>query len=333
LSAPAQKQTQEAEFERLVEPHRAELRAHCYRMLGSMEDAEEALQDTMLRAWRGLAGFEQRSSLRSWLYRIATNSCLRAIERRGRRVLPLEYGPADDAEGRPAAPIAESIWLEPYLGGELPEGFAAPQATVEQRESVELAFVAALQQLPPRQRAALILRDVLGYSPAEIATELGATPAAVYSALQRAHAAVERTRPEESQRRAQQALGDDKLRGLAGRYVEAWERRDVEALVGLLREEASFAMPPRPTWYRGRDSISRFLAQYPMAPGEDWRLVPTAANCQLSFALYGRSAGSDEHRLHAVHVLDLEGEGIAAIVSFMGDSMLARSGLAATLAP
>src|ERR1700755_210641 len=183
MTAPART---EDEFRRLVEPHRAELHAHCYRMLGSSHDAEDALQDALLRAWRGLPQFEGRSSLRSLLYRIAANSCLRLIEGRPKRVLPIDYGPQSDAHDNPASPLVESVWIEPYEDAVIADGFAAPQARYQRRESVELAFVAALQHLPARQRAVLILRDVLGFSGAEVAETLETTPSAVYSTLQRA---------------------------------------------------------------------------------------------------------------------------------------------------
>ena len=191
----------EPAFARLVEPHRAALHAHCYRMLASTADAEDALQETLLRAWRALPGFEGRSSLRSWLYRIATNVCLRAIEKRPKRVLPVDYGPARDPHGGPEAPLVESVWVDPYPDEALADGAGSPEARYEQRESVELAFVAALQHLPGRQRAVLLLRDVLGYAPAEIAETLETTPAAVYSALQRAHEAVTIAFPPAASRR------------------------------------------------------------------------------------------------------------------------------------
>jgi RNA polymerase sigma-70 factor (ECF subfamily) len=232
-------------FQELVEPYRSELHAHCYRMLGSAHDAEDALQDSLLRAWRGLPQFEGRSSLRSWLYRIATNSCLRLIERRPRRVLPIDYGPAADAHDELAEPLVESVWIEPYPDAAIADGFAAPEARYEQRESVELAFVAALQQLPARQRAVLILRDVLGFSGAEVAEALDTTPAAVYSALQRAHKTVDERRPTYSQQATLRALGDARVSELVERYIDAWERGDVEAIVAMLSEDATLAMPPR----------------------------------------------------------------------------------------
>jgi len=191
----AARRQDEAAFARVVAPHRAGLQAHCYRMLGSAADAEDALQEALLRAWRGLPGFEGRSSLRAWLYRIATNVCLKLIERRPRRVLPADHGPPAEPRERPGEPIAEPVWLEPYPDDAVADGRASPEARYEQRESVELAFVAALQHLPDRQRAVLLLRDVLGFSPAEIADALDASPAAIYSALQRAHKAVDERLP------------------------------------------------------------------------------------------------------------------------------------------
>src|SRR2546430_1326743 len=223
-------------YGRLVEPHRAELHAHCYRMLGSLHDAEDALQDVLLRAWRGLARFEGRSSLRSWLYTIATNACLNLIARRPKRVLPIDYAPAADPHGGPGEPIVESVWVEPYpdemLG--LEDGFAAPDARYEQRESVELAFIAALQYLPATQRAVLILREVLGFSAREAAESLDTTVASVNSALQRARKTVGERLPEQSQQATLRTLGDDRLAEVVDGDVEAWQRGDVEAGVSVL---------------------------------------------------------------------------------------------------
>src|SRR5947199_7011574 len=204
----------EEAFVQLVEPNRAQLHAHCYRMLGSVHDAEDALQEALLRAWRGLPRFEGRSSLRSWLYTIATNTCLNAIAKRPKRVLPIDYAPAADPHEGPGEPVIESVWVEPYpdetLG--LEDGFASPEARYEQRESVELAFVAALQNLPPNQRAVLILREVLGFSAREAAEALETTTQSVNSALQRARKTVEERLPDQSQQATQRALGDDGVR-------------------------------------------------------------------------------------------------------------------------
>jgi RNA polymerase sigma-70 factor, ECF subfamily len=276
-------------FRRLVEPYRGELHAHCYRMLGSVHDAEDALQEASLRAWRGLARFEGRSSLRSWLYKIATNTCLNQIARRPKRVLPLDYRPAADPhQAPPGEPVVESVWIEPYpderIGIE--DGLASPEARYEQRESVELAFTAALQHLPPLQRAALILTDVLGFKPAEVAEALDATPASIYSALQRARKAASERLPARSQQETLRTLGDACIRDLVDRFVEAWEGGDVDAIRSLLTDDAVLAMPPWPTWFRGRDDVADFLARGPLAPVRRWRLVPTRANGQLALGSY-----------------------------------------------
>jgi RNA polymerase sigma-70 factor (ECF subfamily) len=213
-----------ASFDEVTEPYRAELYAHCYRMLGSVQDAEDALQDALLRAWRALPRFKGRSSLRSWLYRIATNSCLRLIERRPKRVLPIEYGPQSDPHDDLAPPLAESVWIESYPDSALGEEFASPDARYEQRESVELAFIAALQRLPARQRAVLILRDVLGFDAAEVAETLETTPQAVNSALQRARTTCEEQLPQLSQQATLRSLGDARVREIVRRYMDAWER-------------------------------------------------------------------------------------------------------------
>src|SRR5438477_8433906 len=237
LLAAAQSGNQDA-FAGLVEPYRRELHAHCYRMLGSVHDAEDSLQDALLRAWRALGKFEGRSSLRSWLYTIATNTCLNAIAARPKRVLPIDYGPATDPHTQPGEPVVESVWIEPYpdelLG--LEDGFAAPEASFEQRESVELAFIAALQHLPPNQRAVLLLREVLGFSAKEVADTLDTSVASVNSALQRARGAVEERVPEQSQQATLRTLGDDEVRQLVERYVDAWQRNDVEAFASMLAE-------------------------------------------------------------------------------------------------
>src|SRR3954452_15275161 len=234
----------ESAYQRLVDPYRGELHAHCYRMLGSVHDAEDAVQETLLRAWRGLSGFEGRSSLRSCLYRIATNASLTMIEKRPKRVLPIDYGPAADPHGGPGEPLIESVLVEPYpdepMG--LEDGFASPEARYELREAVELAFVAALQYLPPNQRAVLILREVLGFSAKEVAESLAPTVASVNSALQRARAAVDERVPEQTQQATLRSLGDDEVRELVERYVDAWERNDVEAFASMLAEDATFAM-------------------------------------------------------------------------------------------
>src|SRR5436309_2362174 len=275
-------------YSRLVEPHRGELHAHCYRMLGSVHDAEDALQDALVRAWRGLPRFEARSSLRSWLYRIATNTCLDVIGKRPKRVLPIDYGPAADPHDGPGEPLVESVWVEPYpderMGVE--DGFAAPEARYEQREAVELAFIAALQHLPARQRAVLILREVLGFSAREVADTLETTTASVNSALQRARKAVDKRLPERSQQATLRPLGDDGLRDVVDGYVDAWQRGDVEAVVAMLTEDATFAMPPLRTWFGGREEIGIFLAGWPLSGLWRWRPLRVRANGQEALAFY-----------------------------------------------
>src|SRR4051812_47746101 len=275
-------------FRRLVEPRHGELHAHCYRMLGSTHDAEDALQEAMLRAWRGLSRVEDRHSLRAWLYRIATNTSLDAIARRPKRVLPIDYGPSADPHDGPGEPLVESVWVEPYPDEQLgvEDGYAAPEATYEQREAVELAFIAALQLLPPNQRAVLILREVLGFSAKEVGEALETSVASVNSALQRARAAVDERVPEQSQQATLRSIGDDELRELVDRYVDAWERNDVEQFAAMLAEDATFAMPPLATWYKDREGIAIWATGSPMSGDWRWRAVLTRANGQPALGFY-----------------------------------------------
>jgi RNA polymerase sigma-70 factor (ECF subfamily) len=315
----------EAAYARLVEPHRVQLQAHCYRMLGSVPDAEDALQEALLRAWRALPGFEGRSSLRSWLYRIATNACLRLIERRPKRVLPIDFGPAADPHDRPGEPLVESVWVEPYPDANL--GAAGPDARYEERESVELAFIAALQHLPARQRAVLILRDVLGFSGEETADALETTPASVYSALQRAHRAVDKRLPERSQQATLRALGDAALRDIVDGYVEAWERGDVDAVVAMLSEDATITMPPIATWYRGRPAVAAFLAGWPLEGEPRRRIIPAGANGQPAFGHYLWDDAAGRFVPHGLHVLTLRGALITEITVFLTPEAFSRFGL------
>jgi RNA polymerase sigma-70 factor, ECF subfamily len=316
-------------FARLVEPHRGALHAHCYRMLGSVQDAEDALQEALLNAWRGLPGFEGRSSLRSWLYAIATNTCLRAIERRPRRVLPIDYAPAADPHDGPGEPVVESVWVEPYpderLGVE--DGLAGPEARYEQRESIELAFIAALQHLPARQRAVLILRDVLGFSAREVAAALETTPTGVDSALQRAHKAVDERLPERSQQAVLRSLDDQDLREIVDRFVDAWERADVDAVVAMLTSDGAMTMPPLPTWYRGREAVAAFLEGVALRRDMRWRLVPVRVNGQLAFGKYIWDEQRETSAPHSISVLTLEEEGIAEITTFLDAELIPRFGL------
>jgi RNA polymerase sigma-70 factor, ECF subfamily len=313
------KEGSEEAYRRLVEPHRSELHAHCYRMLGSVQDAEDALQEALVRAWRGLPKFEGRSSLRSWLYRIATNTSLDAIERRPKRVLPIDYGPAVDPHGGVGEPVVESVWIEPYpdetLG--MDDGYASPDARYEQREAVELAFIAALQLLPANQRAVLILREVLGFSAQETAETLDTSVASVNSALQRARATVEKKLPDQSQQETLKSLGDEHLREIVERYADAWERNDVDTVVSMLADDVAFTMPPMARWFQGIEGVRGFLERWSMLPDWGWRSIPTIANGQPALAFYSWDAEQGAHVPFAVNVLTFEGEKIKEVDAFI----------------
>jgi RNA polymerase sigma-70 factor (ECF subfamily) len=306
-------------FSRLVEPHRRELHAHCYRMLGSVHDAEDALQETLLRAWKAIGRFEGRSSLRSWLYTIATNTCLNAIERRPKRVLPIDYGPAVDPHSTPGEPLVESVWVEPYPDEELAveDGFAAPDARYELREGVELAFVAALQHMPPNQRAALILREVLGFSAREVAEALDTTVASVNSALQRARETVDERLPDQSQQATLRSLGDEELTELVESFMDAMARHDVPAVVELLAEDAAWSMPPMATWFQGREAITAFLTEWPLSGEWRWRHLRARANGQPAVGAYTWYEESGSYRPFALNVLTYRGSKISDITSFI----------------
>jgi RNA polymerase sigma-70 factor (ECF subfamily) len=300
----------EEAYRLLVEPHRRELHAHCYRMLASVHDAEDALQDTLLRAWRGLPRFEGRSSVRTWLYAIATNACLRTVARRPRRLLAQDAGGPAVVGEAPGRPLTEEVWVEPY-----PSERLDPDASYEQRESLELAFTAALQLLPAQQRAVLLLRQVLGFSARETATALSTTVAGVNSALQRARRAVAERVPEQSQQAALHTLGDAKVQELVGRYIDALESGDVETVVDLLVEDATWAMPPLQTWYSGLEAVRRFLVDWPLR--SEWRHAPTTANGQPAVLCYMWDAERDAFVLHAIDVLSFRGDRIAAVDAFL----------------
>jgi RNA polymerase sigma-70 factor (TIGR02960 family) len=310
-------------FEGLVARFRRELFAHCYRMLGSVHDAEDALQESLLAAWRGLAGFEGRSSLRPWLYRIATNACIRLISRRPRRILSPDYGPPRRDTGDLGEPVTEPIWLEPWPDDEPPAepGEVDPAARLQRRESVELAFVAALQFLPGTQRAVLLLREVLEFSAAETATILDTTPASVNSALQRARKAVDERVPDTTQQEELAALGGDGQRELVDAFVAAWEGADIGALTTILAEDARFTMPPLPAWFDGREAVGRFFAERVFAT--PWRLTPLRANGQIAFAAYWVAPGADRYTISGVNLLSLRAGRIAWIASFL-DPVLHR---------
>jgi RNA polymerase sigma-70 factor (ECF subfamily) len=331
----AARQGDEGAFARLVAPYRAQLHAHCYRMLGSVPDAEDALQETLLRAWRGLTRFEGRSSLRSWLYAIATNACLRAIERRPKRVLPLDYAPAADPHDGPAEPLTESVWLEPYPDAQLglDADLLGPDARYEQRESLELAFTATLQHLPAQQRAVLILRDVLGFSARETAEVLETTPVSVDSALQRAHKTVDQRVPAQTQQATLRSLGDAALRDVVDRFTDAWESNDVDAVVAMLVDDARMTMPPLPSWYLGREAIATFLRGWPLSDAMRWRLLPARANAQPALAGYAWDEEAASFTPHSINVLTLRDAGIEEITAFLTPEAFPRFGVPERIAP
>jgi RNA polymerase sigma-70 factor, ECF subfamily len=313
----------ECAFGELVGGYRGELRAHCYRMLGSVHDAEDALQDALLRAWRGLPGFEGRSSVRSWLYSIATNAALDITRHRSRRELPVDFGPAAARGAELDAPVMDPVWLEPYPDRWLTaDADASPEARYEQRESVELAFMAALQQLPPLQRAVLILREVVGFSAAETSIQLGTSVPSVNSALQRARATAAGGLPARSQQATLRALGDERTRQIVQRYVDAIERADADTLVSMLTEDVTWSMPPVPTWFQGLEAVREWLVRDPLSVR--WRHRAARANGQLAAGCYLFDPGTGRYAAHVIDVLTLEGDRIAAVTGFLAADDLGR---------
>ena len=324
----AARRGEERAFRQLIEPSQPELQAHCYRMLASAQEAEDVVQEVLLRAWRGIARFEQRSSLRTWLYRIANNACLDAIETHSKRVLPGEHGASDVRRGREAQPL----FIEPYPDEllEIEDTNASPHARYEQRESIELAFVAALQHLSARQRAVLLLRDVLGFSARECAETLDTTTAAVNSALQHARARLRERLPERSQQVTLRCLGDAGLRELAQRYSEALQQGDVDTMVALLTEDATWSMPPTERWYRGREAIVQFLVAEPFSLC--WRHLRARANGQLAFGWYRRDDSRGTYVAEVLEVLTLRAQRVCAVTAFIGGGSFGRFGLPRELA-
>ena len=328
-----------AAFAALAERYRRRLHVHCYRMLGSFDDAEDLVQDTLLRAWRGRDGFEGRSLFRTWLYRIATNACLSALERAPRRVLPQDVvapvtATTDASAARPTPGSAPDIpWLQPYPDHLLEVAAPSdrePDAILASRQTIELVFLAALQHLPPRSRAILILCDVLGWSAKEVAALLELTVASVTSALQRAHTTLRERLPAGRLDQTAPSAPSDDERALLAAFMAAWNRADVAALTALLRDDARWAMPPAPLWFDGRDAIARLLALYPMDFHGAITMVPTAANRQPAAAAYLRPHGQAVSRLSGIHVLRIEAGAIAEITTFSA-ALCAGFGLAPTL--
>lgn len=327
-------------FSDLTEPYRRELQIHCYRILGSLHEAEDMVQETLLRAWKRLDTYEGRASFRAWLYKIATNACLDTLDRRrSRRLLPPQHSPASDPKTQIAQPSAEMIWLEP-IPDEWLEDLSArnPETHYTESESISLAFLAALQTLPTRQRAVLILRDVLDFSAAETAEVLEITVPSVNSALHRARASLsERYHGKEIQTSTRLPT-DERTQQLLDHFVNAWERADVEGLVALLKEDAAFAMPPSPSWYQGRETIRTFVAatvfaddgMFPGKAPNRWRLVRTNANGAPAFVIYQRMEGN-QYQAFGLHVLDVEEEGLSQVTSFIDPSLASRFGFPKTL--
>ncbi|MET7397273.1 sigma-70 family RNA polymerase sigma factor [Dactylosporangium sp. NPDC005572] len=301
------RQGDDAAFTRLVEPLRRELHAHCYRMLGSVHDADDALQDALLRAWQGLGGFTGRGSLRSWLYTVATRTCLDLVAARGRRALPMDLGPSSDHAVVGAAPRTDVAWLEPY----------------EQREAVELAFVAALQHLPGNQRAALLLFEVLGFSAAEIAGMMDTSTASVNSALARARRLVAERVPPASEH----PVPERRVREIVAGYASALERGDADALVALLTADVTWSMPPLPHWYRGLPAVRDFAVRLPLSTCGSWRHRPAEANGQPAIACYLWDEAARAHTPWSINVLTLRDDRIAEITSFLDPALFARFGL------
>jgi RNA polymerase sigma-70 factor (ECF subfamily) len=322
----------EAAFGALVAPRLAELSAHCYSMLGSAHEADDVLQEVLVRVWRGLCGFEGRSSLRQWMFRVATNACIDALHHQARRALPVALGPPADPEG-PLDPLpADLPWLEPFPDAVgLVQTPAGPEARYEQLESVELAFMAALQHLPPNERAVLLMREVLGFSAREVADALGTTSAAVNSALQRARGRVDGQLPRPSQQEVRRTLGEDAVREVVERYVRAMASGDAEAVVALVAEDATWQMPPLARWYRGRSAIARWLHREPLRLR--WRHLPTEANGQPAVACYRWDPEEDAYVATALDALTLRGDQIAAVTAFLDARHIVRAGLPPTLAP
>lgn len=317
-------------FRQLVEPYRRALQLHCYRMLGSLEDAEDLVQDTLLRAWRRLSTFRGEGSIRGWLYRIATNACLDALAARPRRMLPQERSPATWRPGEGAI-SPEVPWLSPYPDSLLdriadPRGGA--DARYDERESVRIAFVAAIQHLPPRQRAVLLLRDVLGWRASEVAEALETSPTAVHSALQRARGTLRRAFPDGLPERMPQPASEQEA--LLNEFVRSWETGDLGAFIALLREDAVVAMPPSLDWYCGRESVAEFFrwAWDVLGP---FRLLPTTSNRQPAFGLYVTQPGRAGFQAMAIQVLELDGAAIRSITAFVDPTLFSRFGLPALL--
>jgi RNA polymerase sigma-70 factor (TIGR02960 family) len=320
----------EQAFRELTDPHRRELHVHCYRIVGSVQDAEDLVQETLLAAWRGIEQFEGRASLRAWLYRIATNRCLNALRDSARRPQQVEVQPME----MPAPTRwAEPVWLQPYpdaLLADLPDDSPGPEARYEARESIELAFITGLQHLPPRQRAALVLRDVLGFQAAEVAGMLDTSEASVKGALQRARATLAAHRPARERERSP-APGSVRKREVVGRFADAVQSGDLDTLVALLTDDAWVTMPPAPHQYQGRAAIGAFLRDRATRRGGLLRVVPTRANGQPAFGCYFPAPHTAIARPYGLFVLTLDGDRISDVTWFSDTGLFPHFGLPRTL--
>jgi RNA polymerase sigma-70 factor (ECF subfamily) len=301
-------------------------------MLGSAHDADDAVQDALLRAWRGLAGFEERSSLRTWLYTVATRTCLDLADARGKRAMPMDLGPSSDRaviDGN--TPLTDVAWLGPYPDTGVGQRSASPEARYEQREAVELAFVAALQHLSGNQRAALLLFDVLGFSAAEIAETMQTSATSVNSALARARRTIQEKVPAPTQQQTLRTIGDTRLQELVTGFATALEGGDPDALVALLTEDVTWSMPPLPHWYHGLAAVTEFAVEVPMTRCPSWRYLTTSANGQPAVAFYLGAQASGPHLAWSITVLTLRDTRIAEITSFLEPNYFTAFGLPATL--
>jgi RNA polymerase sigma-70 factor (ECF subfamily) len=317
------------EFSALTEPYRYELQVHCYRMLGSVLDAEDLVQETLLRAWRRFDTYQGRASLRAWLYGIATHACLDALATRSRRTLPYAAGPPADPHQPPPPPAAEPRWLDPWPTNPTVAAESSPEAHVVQRESIALAFLVALQMLTPRQRATLILRDVLDWPVGEIAQLLDTTISGVNSALHRARATLRQGDQHAGGDAVSLAAADDATRRWLERYMQAWEASDGTALSALLRDDVVLSMPPTPAWYRGHSAVLTIItamAFADVAPGR-WRLLPTEANAQPACAFYHADQAGGAYQAFGLQVLTFREGLVGDIVAFLDPSLPERFGL------
>ncbi len=316
-------------FARLVEPLRGELHAHCYRMLGSAHDADDALQEALVRAWRAIDRFEGRSSLRTWLYTVATHACLDAVKARGKRALPMDLGPSSDRAIFGDLPRAEVEWLSAYPSAGIDGALAAPGARYEQREAVELAFVAALQHLAGNQRAALLLVEVLGFTAAEVAVIMDTSVGSVHSALARARRIIAAKAPATSQQRTLRKIGDTRLREVVAEFSSALERGDADAFIALLTEDVTWSMPPLPGWYTGLEAVSDFARQLPLTRCGSWQHLPADANGQAAVASYLHNGQA--YAAWSINVLTLRDGRIAEITSFLDPALFVLFGLPPSL--